>query len=452
MEKELTSLDKLVNVVEQIHYNIIPERTIQKAKECIADFISVAFKGSLNVMSTRLKAVTKAPFESNEEDTALWIGSTARMPDIDDGHRFAMAHPGVAINSAALVIAWKHGKINGKALIEAVVKAYEVYCYEGRVINPSAYLKRGVDATSICGSAAAATAVGSLLKFNRTQMLDAISLAASLAGGLNQSAIDGSAQKYIVAGWGAKTGIASARMAANGLGGPCHVFEGRLGFVNAYSPEPDTETLYNPQLTWDINNVYMKRYACVRRIHATLDAVRGIMHKENLTAADITTVKVYGSQFLCEAVNYSPKDDAQAQTSVPYTLAVLINEGCVEDELLLKYLNDETMLTYAKKITVNQDPELVAMAEKNKSLWGAAKVEIETISGKIFKSTQITPYGDPELPLPKGAVEEKFMAYVSETCSKEYTRSLWNIVNSLEAIENTQELFQELFTRFAQHK
>ena len=449
METKKTSLDKLVDVVEQINYDAIPAATVQKAKEVIADFIAVAFKGSANPMSKRLKEVTKAPFESNEEDTALWIGSTARMPDIDDGHRFAMAHPGVAINSTALVTAWKRGGISGKKLIEAVVRAYEVYCWEGRVINPSAYLKRGVDATSICGGAAAATAVADLLGFDRTQLSDAISLAASLAGGLNQSAIDGSAQKFTVAGWGAKTGIACARMAENALGGPCGVYEGRLGYVNAYSPDPNTELLNNPKLTWDINSAYMKRYACVRRIHATLDAVSDIVRKEGLKAADVKAVRVFGSEFLCAAVNYAPKDDAQTQTSVPYTVAVLLNDGRVEDELLQKHLHDEALLAYAKRITVALDAEIVAMAEKDKSLWGAAKVEVETVDGRVFKATQITPYGDPELPLPAGAVEEKFMAYVGEACGKEYAAKLWNTLSRLETLEDTRPYLQELFTKFA---
>lgn len=448
MAPELTCLDKIVDIVDQITYDSIPAETVQKAKECIADFIGVAFKGSMNVMSKKLKQAQNAPFHSNEEDTALWMGSSARMPDIDDGHRFAMAHPGVAINSAALVTAWKRGKISGKQLIEAVVKAYEVYCYEGRVINPSAYLKRGIDATSVCGAAAAATAVGTLMDFDRTQICDAVSLAASLAGGLNQSAIDGSAQKYIVAGWGAKSGIAAAKMASNGLGGPCRVYEGRLGFVNAYAPDPDTEWLNNPKLIYDINNVYMKRYACVRRIHATLDAVSDIMKQENLTGSDIAAVRVYGSQFLCDAVNYDPKDDAQAQTSVPYTVAILIAEGSVEDELMLKHLGDAQLLEYAKRITVSKDPEIVEMAEKDKSLWGAAKVELETVSGQIIKTTQITPYGDPELPFPEGAVEEKFLRYVGEACGKEYADSLWATLNNLENIEDVQDFLQEMFTYF----
>ena len=449
MTREKTSLEKLVDIVCEIHYDAIPQDVAKKAKECIADFVGVAFKGSRHVMSERLQEAENAPFSSGEEDTALWMGSTARMPDIDDGHRFAMAHPGVAINSAALVTAWKRGGISGKQLIEAVVRAYEVYCYEGRVINPSAYLKRGVDATSVCGGAAAAAAVGTLLSYDRTGISDAVSLAASISGGLNQSAIDGSAQKYLVAGWGAKTGIASAKMAGKGLGGPCGVYEGRLGFVNAYSPDPDRELLYHPILCWDIRNVYMKRYACVRRIHATLDAVSDIVRAEKLSADDVKQVRVYGSQFLCDAVNYDPKDDAQAQTSVPYTVAILLKEGRVEDELLCGYLGDPEILAAAAKITVEKDPEIVAMAEKDKSLWGAAKVELETVDGRIFRTTQITPYGDPELPFPEGAVKEKFMRYVGEVAGESYAAELWETLDHLEDVEDTRIFLDRLFAEMS---
>ena len=37
METKKTSLDKLVDVVEQISYDAIPAATVQKAKEVIAD-------------------------------------------------------------------------------------------------------------------------------------------------------------------------------------------------------------------------------------------------------------------------------------------------------------------------------------------------------------------------------------------------------------------------------
>ena len=53
------------------------------------------------------------------------------------------------------------------------------------------------------------------------------------------------------------------------------------------------------------------------------------------------------------------------------------------------------------------------------------------------------------LPLPAGAVEEKFMAYVGEACGKEYAAKLWNTLSRLETLEDTRPYLQELFTKFA---
>ena len=447
MTVQETCLDKIYQVIDAIHYETMPEDVIVKAKECLADFMGIFINGTKKKTSQDLREALKKTLFTDPESLALWLGSTGRMLDTDDGHRFAMAHPGVAINSTALAMSWYLGNITGKQMIEAIVKAYEIYCYQGRVINPSAYLKRGVDATCVCGSAAAATVTGSLLGFDEKQMKDAISLAASLAGGLNQSAIDGSAQKYLVAGWGAKSGISAAKLARHGLGGPCRVFEGRLGFCNAFSPDPDTEYLNNPKLVWDIRSVYMKRYACVRRIHATLDAIVDILKKEKVDPAEIQKIDVYGSQFLYDAGGYDPKDMAQAQTSVPYAVAILLKYGQVEDQLMHDNIPSLEISQLSRIITVYKDPEIIALAEKDKSLWGAAKVEITLKDGMVYRGKQITPYGDPELPLPAGAVEEKFMKNAAEIVGEDYAKFLWHNLENLEEVADVQSLLYEMLNK-----
>lgn len=444
MENSQTCLTQIVHVLSEITYEKMPEDVKQKSKECLMDFIGIFLAGTTQKMSRQLRKALNTDLISRTEDFALFMGSTARMLDIDDGHRFAMAHPGVVINSAALAVTWSLNKISGQALLEAIVKGYEIYCYQGRCINPSAYLKRGIDATCVCGAAAAAVTAGSLLKLDQRQMEDAVSLAASLAGGLNQSAIDGSAQKYLVAGWGAKLGIAAANMAKFGLGGPSHVFEGKLGFCNAFAPEPNYDYLNNPHLVWDIRSVYIKRYACVRRIHATLDAIRDIVTENKLTAADITKVIVSGSQFLYDAGGYEPQDMAQAQTSVPYTVSLLLYYGGVEERWVHENLNNKEMIEYSHRIAVEKDQEIIAMAEKDKSLWGAAKVEVFTQAGKIYYGKQITPYGDPEMPLPVEAVQEKFLGNVSSISNQEYAEMLWQVFLNINTTSDSGEIMRTL--------
>jgi len=442
-----TCLGGIVKVISSITYEAMPPEVIQKAKECLADFVGIFANGTQKSTARCLEEALKDDILTNPESMALWMGSTARMLDIDDGHRFAMAHPGVVVNAAAIAVALKQEAVTGRKLLEAIVRGYELYCYQGRVINPSAYLKRGVDATCVCGAAAAAAVAGTLMDLNDAQLADGISLAASLAGGLNQSAIDGSAQKYLVAGWGAKLGIAAAKLARYGMGGPCRVFEGKLGFCNAFAPDPDWDYLNNPKLVWDIKSVYIKRYACVRRIHATLDAISDIIKTEGLGEADIRVINVYGSQFLYDAGGYDPSDMAQAQTSVPYVTAILLKHGRVEDNLVHQNLNNQEIAEYSRKVTVSKDPEIIQLAEQDKSLWGAAKVEIICNDGRCFKKRQVVPYGDPELALPEGAIAEKFVKHVEEISEHEYAAGLWSAFMGIDQVSDVSGVFDKLLNR-----
>ena len=98
-------------------------------------------------------------------------------------------------------------------------------------------------------------------------------------------------------------------------------------------------------------------------------------------------------------------------------------------------------------ITVHKDPEIIAMAEKDKSLWGAAKVEIKLKNGIVYKGRQVTPYGDPELPLPAGAVEEKFMKNTVEIVGEEYAKFLWHNLENLEEVADIQSLLYEMLNK-----
>ena len=191
----------------------------------------------------------------------------------------------------------------------------------------------------------------------------------------------------------------------------------------------------------------MKRYACVRRIHATLDAIVDLLKNEKIKPADIEKIDVYGSQFLYDAGGYDPKDMAQAQTSVPYAVAILLKYGQVEDQLMHDCIPSLEISQLSRIITVHKDPEIIAMAEKDKSLWGAAKVEITLKDGTVYKGQQITPYGDPELPLPAGAVEEKFMKNTVEIVGEEYAKLLWHNLENLEEVADIQSLLYEMLNK-----
>ena len=429
----MSCLSAFIDVLNGISYDSMPERTREQAAACLADTLSIFTFGKQMAPAKELrKALGDDGILTNAEDLAYWVGGATRLLDLDDGQRFAMGHPGVPIVSAAFATAWTMGgTVDGKLFLEAIVKGYETYCYIGRCINPSAYLERGFDATSVCGAPAAAVASGTLMGLDRDQLKNAIAIASSLTGGLNQYVEDGSSPKYLCAGWGAKLGISAAKLARCSLTGPDEIFEGRLGVAHGFSPKPNMEHMLHPALKWEINYSYQKKYSCVRRIHTTLDCIEEIMAEGGLTYEDVERVNVYGGRFIASAGTYAPATEVKAQTCVPYTVALLLRYGEVTLERIEDNLKNGEVEAISRRVFVIEDEAFNRLTEKEPSLWGAVRVEVVAKDGRRFERESHVAIGDPEKPFSKESLKKKFMSLVKDVWSLEEAEAAWDNVQSL---------------------
>ena len=429
----MSCLAEFMAVLDDIRYDEMSERTREQAKACLADTLSIFTFGKQMPPAGELKqALGEDKIYTNTENLAYWIGGSTRLLDLDDGQRFAMGHPGVPIVSAAVATAYTQGgTVDGKQFLEAIVKGYETYCYIGRSINPSAYLDRGFDATSVCGAPAAAVASGVLKGLDAQQLKNAVAIAASLTGGLNQYVEDGSSPKYLCAGWGAKLGISATKLAQCGLTGPEEIFEGRLGVAHAFSPKPNVEHMLHPKLSWEINYSYLKKYSCVRRIHATLDCIEEIMAEGKLTYEDVDKVNVYGGRFIASAGTYAPATEVKAQTSVPYTVALLLRYGEVTLERIEDNLNSGEVEAISRRVTVVEDETFNELTKREPSLWGAVRVEVLAADGRRFERESHVAIGDPEKPFSKEVLKKKFLSLVQDVWSAEKAEQAWDNIQSL---------------------
>ena len=409
----------------------MPQEVKTKAKQLLGDYLSILIAGSEKLEAHQLAAALQGKL-NNPENLACWLGSVSRLMDFDDGHRHAMGHPGVVIQSATLACAFFKPQIDGRTYIEALVRGYEMYCHLGRTVNPSAYIERGFDSTAISGASAAAVVASHIMGLGEQETKNAIALAATLCGGLNQAAIDGSSQKCILAGWAAQLGITAAQMAKVGLDGPAHALEGRLGFCHAFSPAPNMEIINHPQLRYDILGVYTKKYSCVRRIHTQLDLLESIIRANSLNEKDIAQVTVYGGEFLQAAAFYDPQNLAQAQTCIPYSLALLMHYGHVTEEDVRSNIGNATISALSKKIRVELDEKFVELAQKEKSLWGAAGITVTTTDGRVFEAEEIYPKGEKENPFTEADLKEKFDTLVTPVCGADTAKQIWTLIDTLD--------------------
>ena len=135
----------------------------------------------------------------------------------DDTHFSAKSHAGSMVVAATLATAQRLGS-SGREIIPAIVAGYEVIGTVGELLA-APVTQRGFRASSTFGPLGAAASVAKLLKLDATSTANAIAIATSFSGGLNQTWIDGSTEWRWEIGMAARNGVLAARLAAGGATG-----------------------------------------------------------------------------------------------------------------------------------------------------------------------------------------------------------------------------------------
>lgn len=151
----------------------------------------------------------------------------------DDTHFAAKTHVGSAVMPAALALAERDGR-SGAELAVAIVAGCEVAAAIGERLAP-ALTARGFRATPVFGTIGAAAGAASMLGLDAAAAADAIAISSSFAAGLNQMWIDGTSEYRLELGMTARNGIVAAQLAAAGIRGAAHWYEGDAGFARAFA-------------------------------------------------------------------------------------------------------------------------------------------------------------------------------------------------------------------------
>jgi hypothetical protein len=179
----------------------------------------------------------------NAAGAAFVNGTAAHGEDFDDTFEGGPVHAGAVIVPAVLAACERHNPDGRMALIGIAVGT-EVLCRLSLVV-PKAVHKAGFHPTAIFGAMGAAAGVGAALGLNARQIVDALGIAGSMAGGIIEYLAEGAWTKRLHAGWAAQSGIRAALLARAGFVGPRTVFEGVHGLFHgfAHTTEGDYDAL-----------------------------------------------------------------------------------------------------------------------------------------------------------------------------------------------------------------
>src|SRR5713226_1998572 len=164
---------------------------------------------------------------------ALVNGTAAHGEDFYDTFEGGPVHAGAVIVPAVLAACERH-RPDGAAALTGIAVGIETMCRLGLVV-PKAVHKAGFHPTAVFGAIGAAAGVGAALGLNARQIVDALGIAGSMAGGIIEYLAEGAWTKRLHAGWAAQSGIRAALLARHGFVGPRTVFEGVHGLFHGFA-------------------------------------------------------------------------------------------------------------------------------------------------------------------------------------------------------------------------
>lgn len=449
--------EELAGYIVNLTFEQLPDDVADMAKKCIFDSFANMCCGRYTPMGERIldyidvysrttageaKVSLIGGGEVSREDAMTAHAVMARCADLDDGHRYAMGHPGSVVIPAVMAAGEQMGSSAGE-ILTAVAAAYDIYCRVGAAINPTSYRERGFDATGIAGAPACAAAVGKLYHLTKTQMKHALGIAASFSGGLIEYQNDGTMGKVLCGCWAVRTGMEAVQLAKQGFTGPEQIFEGPKGFIQAFSNEPDASSVLSGLgQDFKIREVYFKVHACMRGLHAAVDALLSLRENEGITVESVDSIEVRTTPFVGRLSKPRPETLIGAQCSLEFVLAAALKEGHLSrEEVLEEAMKQDDVWELVSRIRLTMDPEVEDYVQKNPSHWAAVKLVAHKKDGTEARAWSSLPHGEPEDPLGWDCLCEKWKRLIGKTPFEPYGEQLYRWFKSLEKQEDMRFLF-----------
>jgi 2-methylcitrate dehydratase PrpD len=443
---------KLANFIYGLKYDHLRGEVVKQVKKCLLDFLGVSLLGSTSSIGRTLVNFVKN-IGGVEESTvigeclkvpcinaAFINGVLAHIHELDDGHRFAMGHPGAVVIPAALAVG-ERNNASGRELITSITAGYEVFVRIAKAVNPS-HLQRGFHTTGTCGVFAAAAASGKILGLNVDELSNALGLAGIQAAGLLEVVRGESIAKPLQPGKAAQSGVISALLAQNGVSAPDTIFEGENGFCHAFSDSYDLQVITEGLgESYEIMRIYFKFHASCRHTHPAIDGVLKLVKEYNILPEEIeeVQVKTYSIAYNLCGKEYEPKTVSTAKFSIPYCVSAAILRGSVGPEAFtVESIKDTVNL--ARKVKVTVDPEIDANFPRERG----AKVKIVRGNGEEVEVFTRNPFGEPEAPASIEDIKGKFKSLASKAISASSVNSLIMLVDKLEALKDISEILSLL--------
>ena len=374
--------------------------------------------------------------KTTPEAAAFANGVMTRLLDISDTYLGkSRGHPSDMISGIMAVA--EMVRADGKAVINAITLAYDVYCSFCDAIDVNS---KGWDQPvySVLGCVLGA---GTLLKLTREQMANAIALALTPNMSLAQ------ARRGHLSNWkgcaganASRNAVFAAMLAQDGFTGPSAVFEGDGGLWQVIGkhdwPLPVAGHL--------ITQTHMK---CLPVCYHGQSAVfAAIELRKKVTLADIDEIMVdgYKAAYMMmgsDATRWAPATRETADHSMPYVVAMALIDGAVTDaSFSAARLVDPAMAALMAKIKMRADEGLDSRYPEG----APARVTIRMKGGQTHSEEIIYPRGHAKNPLTEADVIAKFHELTAAKLNAEQRQRVLDTLAQFENVSDVSTVIEQL--------
>ncbi len=397
----VTIAGRMAEFVAALKFSDIPARTAEKAKVTLLHDLGVALAG--HRLADQANAAARVLGGGGRADgrarllvdgspvglqaAALATGALIHARSQDDTYLPGRTHLGATTLPALLALADERDS-SGEDFLTAMVAGYEAACALSAACCEQV-TARGFRATAVFGPIAAAAASARLLGCSAGQTVSALGLAASSAGGTNQTWLAGTGEWQFQVGSASRNGMVAAVLAAQGVTGAPDCIDGRVGLLQAFAGDVHGAADVGTDLgrRWRMNDVTFKPYpvCALNQIPVTL-LVR-VLTEHDLRERQIQSVTL---ALPPHDASYPGLDSrgpftevGAALMSAAYCGAIAIRERTVRLSDLRRF-DDQAFLALAQKISLVADAEL-----PTGSCRAVVRSDLGTISA-TFDSTPAT--------------------------------------------------------------
>src|SRR5438552_4950527 len=281
---ETSVAETLAEKIVALTADALPAATVRKCEDLLIDVagLCVTARNEDYIRSALAGCDDDGPCTAighrrtlNAAGAAFVNGTAAHGEDFDDTFEGGPVHAGAVIVPAVLAACERHHP-DGRMALVGIAVGTEVLCRLSLVV-PKAVHKAGFHPTAIFGAMGAAAGVGAALGLNARQIVDALGIAGSMAGGIIEYLAEGAWTKRLHAGWAAQSGLRAALLGRAGFLGPRTVFEGVHGLFHgfAHTTEGDYGALIGDfGKNWVTETIAFKLYPCGTMTHPYIDCAR----------------------------------------------------------------------------------------------------------------------------------------------------------------------------------